>query len=204
MLKESDSGVELLLFLPLLFLLMQLNWATCVKLLKALHLQRCSPMSQALEPLQDSDGCSQVGWGGLDLLLYSLYAVFGRSTGLVKLVGIVKLVLTGGVGKIWHRVRRQRDVSRGGDATAGAWGTTPWEEGRKKTTHSTSVDIAHRCFFEVKNSFPEPSPAADEQQPVFNTVIASSAERIDGPSEHAACLPNAQHSVLILLPQHTR
>lgn len=76
--------------------------------------------------------------------------------------------------------------------------------GKKKNTHSTSVDIAHRCFFEVKNSSTEPSPAADEQQPVFNTVIASSAERIDGPSEHAACLPNAQHSVLILLPQHTR
>lgn len=75
MLKESDSGVELLLFLPLLFLQMQLNGATCVKLLKALHLQRCSPMSQALEPLQDSDGCSQVGWGGVDWTCYCTHSM---------------------------------------------------------------------------------------------------------------------------------
>lgn len=38
------------------------------------------------------------------LLLYSLYAVFGGSVALVKLIGVIEFVLTGGVGEVWHRV----------------------------------------------------------------------------------------------------
>lgn len=56
------------------------------------------------------------GW----VTLYSLYAVFGGSTALVKLISIVELVLAGGVGEVWHRVRREGDVSWGSNATTGA------------------------------------------------------------------------------------
>lgn len=51
---------------------------------------------------------------------HSLYAVFGRSVALVKLISVIKLILAGRVGEIWHRVWGQRDVSWRGNSTAGA------------------------------------------------------------------------------------
>lgn len=54
------------------------------------------------------------------MILYSLYAVFGRSAALVELVSIVELVLAGGIGEVWHRVRGDGDVSWGGNAAAWA------------------------------------------------------------------------------------
>ena len=54
------------------------------------------------------------------MILYSLYAVFGGSTALVELISIVELILAGGIGEVWHRVREEGDVRRGGDAAAGA------------------------------------------------------------------------------------
>lgn len=50
---------------------------------------------------------------------YSLCAVFGGRAALVELVSIVELILTGGIGEVWHRVRWNRDVSWGGNAAAG-------------------------------------------------------------------------------------
>lgn len=58
----------------------------------------------------------QRGW----VILYSLYAVFGGSAALVKLISVVELILAGGIGEVWHRVRGDGDVSRGGDTAAGA------------------------------------------------------------------------------------
>lgn len=54
------------------------------------------------------------------MILYSLYAVFGGSAALVELISIIELILAGGVGEVWHRVRGEGDVSRRGDAAAGA------------------------------------------------------------------------------------
>lgn len=54
------------------------------------------------------------------MILYSLYAVFGGSAALVKLISVVELILAGGIGEVWHRVRGDGDVSWGGDAAAGA------------------------------------------------------------------------------------
>jgi len=57
---------------------------------------------------------------GGGVILYSLYAVFGGSVALVELVSIVELILAGGIREVWHRVRGEGHVSRGGDAAAGA------------------------------------------------------------------------------------
>ena len=54
------------------------------------------------------------------VILYSLYAVFGGGAALVKLISIVELILAGGIGEVWHRVRGEGDVSRGSDAATGA------------------------------------------------------------------------------------
>lgn len=35
---------------------------------------------------------------------YILYVVFGGSAALVELISIVELILTGGIGEVWHRV----------------------------------------------------------------------------------------------------
>lgn len=65
------------------------------------------------------------GWGGAD----SLHAVFGGRGALVELVGVVELILAGGIGEVWHRVRGEGDVGRGGDAAAGARRAAPCDGG---------------------------------------------------------------------------
>lgn len=72
--------------------------------------------------LSSAGNRGEEGWG------YSLYAVFGGGTGLVELVRIIELIFAGRIGEVWHRVWRDGDESRGGDTTAWAWWTAPWQE----------------------------------------------------------------------------
>lgn len=39
---------------------------------------------------------------GMGAVRYSLYAVFGGSAALVKLVSVIEFILTGGVGEVGH------------------------------------------------------------------------------------------------------
>lgn len=64
--------------------------------------------------------CMQCWLQGGGVILYSLYAVFGGSAALVELISIVELILAGRIGEVWHRVRREGDVRRRGNAAAGA------------------------------------------------------------------------------------
>lgn len=85
-------------------------------------------------------GCMEVG-----VILYSLYAMFGGSAALVKLISVVELILAGGIAEVWHWVRREGNVSWGSDAAAGAWWATPWQRwGEKK--HVCHVSVLLPCF----------------------------------------------------------
>lgn len=113
---------------------------------------------------------------------YILYVVFGGSAALVELISIVELILTGGIGEVWHRVWRDGDVSRGGNAAAGAWRGTPWQG------TEDAVNAMWQRLFYLKDESKSVSitvnvhrqiPRLEPYYVIFNIVMTSSAECID-------------------------